>query len=104
MRWPNYILKRDSEILVYTNNDEWKYDASSDNPVDTVTRGMSAEVMRSSNYVRDPEFLGTKRFRFDPSTEVVNNIKLDIATKDPENSNKSLAASATEWTMELPRN
>ena len=63
---------------------------------------MSAEVLQSSRWVRGPDFRRTKQFPFEPSTEVVNNIKLRIVTKETDETNTSLAASVTKSTKEPP--
>ena len=75
--------------------------ASSDNPAYVGTRGMSAVVSQSSSWLRFPDFLRTKEFPFEPSTEVVKNIKLVIVTKETDKT-KTLAASVTKSTKEPP--
>ena len=52
--------------------------------------------------MRSPDFLRTKQFPFEPSTEVVKNIKLGIVANETDNTNTSLAAHATESTNEPP--
>ena len=52
--------------------------------------------------MRDPDFLRTKQFPFNPNREVVKKIKLGIVTKEIEDTNTSLAASATKSTNEPP--
>ena len=105
LQWPNstskhsiFIANRICEILEHTSVDEWNHVASSDNPADAGTRGMSAEVLQSNSWVRGPDFLRTKEFLFEPSTEVVNYIKLGIVTKETDETNTSLAASVTKST------
>ena len=63
---------------------------------------MSAEVLQSSSWVRGSDFLRTKQFPFEPSTEVVKNIKLDIVANETDETNTSLAASVTKSTKEPP--
>ena len=63
---------------------------------------MSAEVLQSSSWVRGPDFLRTKEFAFEPSTEVVINIKLGIVTKETDETNTSLSASVIKSTKEPP--
>ena len=46
--------------------------------------------------MRGPDFLRTKEFPFEPSIEVVKNIKLGIVTKETDETNTSLAASVTK--------
>ena len=101
---PIFIANRVCEILEHTSADEWNHVASSDNPADAGNRGMSAEVLQSSNWMIGPDFLRTKQFPFEPSTEAVNNIKLGIVTKETEENISSSAASVTKSTKEpLPQ-
>ena len=92
---PIFVANRVCEILEHTSVDEWKHVASSNNPADAGTRGMSSEVLQSGSSVRGPVFLRTKDFPFEPSTEVVKSIKLLIVTKETDETNTSLAASVT---------
>ena len=43
---------------------------------------MPAEVLQSSSWVRVPDSLRTMDFSFGPSSEVVENIKFRIVTKE----------------------
>ena len=61
---------------------------------------MSAEVLQLSSSVLGPEFLRTKQFPFEPSNEVVKNIKLGTVTKETDETNTSVAASVTKSTKE----
>ena len=97
---PIFIANRVCEILEHTSVDEWNHVASSDNPADAGTPGMSAEVLQSSSWVRGPDFLRTKEFPFEPSIEVVKNIKLGVVTKETDETNTSLAVSVTKSTKE----
>ena len=97
-----FLADRVCEILEHTSVDEWNRVASSNNPAAAGTRGMSAEVLQSSSWVRDPDFLRTKEFPFHPSTEVVKNIKLGKVTKETDKTNTSLAVSVTKSTKEPP--
>ena len=81
---PIFVANRVCEILEHTSVDEWNHVASNDNPADAGTRGMSAEVLQSSSWVRGPDILRTKEFPFEPSIEVVKNIKLGIVTKETD--------------------
>ena len=51
---------------------------------------MSPEVLRSSSWVKGPDFLRTKKFPFGPSTKVVKNIKFGIVTTEIDETNASL--------------
>ena len=99
---PIFISNCVCEILEHTSVDELNHVTSSDNPADAGTRGMSAEVVQSSSWVRGSDFLRTKLFPLEPSTEVVKIIKLGILTKKTDDTNTSLAASATNSTNEPP--
>ena len=91
---PNFVANRVSEILENTSIDEWNHIATCDNPVDAGTRGMSAEVLQFSSWVRGPDFLRTKQFPFVPNADVVYNIKLGVVTKQQDDDSiSSLAAS-----------
>ena len=98
----NICCKPLCEILEHTSVEECNHVTSSDNPADAGTRGMSAEVLKSSSWVRGPDFLRTKELPFEPSIEVVKNIKLVIVTKETDETNTSLAASVTKSTKEPP--
>ena len=99
---PIFIANCVCEILEHTSVDEWDHVASSDNPADAGTRGMSAELLQSSSWVRGPIFLRTKEFPFEPSIEKFKNIKLGIVNKKTDKTNTSLAASVTKSTNEPP--
>ena len=92
---PIFIANRVCEILEITSVDQW-YHVATYNPADAGTRGMSAEVLQSSSSMRGPDFLRTKQFPFVPNTDVVDNIKLGVLTKEQDvDSISSLAASVT---------
>ena len=94
---PIFIANRVSEILENTSVDQWNHVATCDNPADAGMRGMSAEVLQSRSWVRGPDFLRTKKFPFVPNTDVVDNIKLGVATKEQDDDSiSSLAASVTK--------
>ena len=93
---PIFIANRVSEILENTSVDQWNHVATCDSPADAGTRGMSAEVLQSSIWVRGPDFLRIKQFPFPPNTDVVDNIKLGVVTKEQDDDSiSSLAASVT---------
>ena len=53
---PTFVANRVREILEHSSVDEWNHVASSDNPADAGTRGMSAEVLQSGSWLRAPDF------------------------------------------------
>ena len=81
---PIFIANRVCEILAHTSVGEWNHVTSCDNQADAGTRGISAEVLQSSSWVLGAEFLKTKQFPFEPSKEVVKNIKFGIVTKETD--------------------
>ena len=82
---PIFIANRVSEILENTSVDQRNHVATCDNPADAGT------------WVRGPDFLRTKQFPFVPNTDVVDNIKLGVVTKEQEDDSiSSLAASVTK--------
>ena len=52
-----FIANRVCEILENTSVDQWNHVTTCDNPADAGTRGMSAEVLQSSSWVRGKRFL-----------------------------------------------
>ena len=80
---PIIVANRVCEILEHTNVNKRNHIASSDNPADVGTRDMSAEVLRSSSWVRGSDFLRTKQFTFEPSTEVVNTSRPSTGQQQP---------------------
>ena len=102
---PIFISNRVGEILENTNVDQWNHVATCDNPAYAGTRSMSAEVLRSSSWVRDPDFLRTMQFPFVPNTDVFDNIKLGAVTKEQDDDSiSSLAASVTKPSKEQSTN
>ena len=94
---PIFIANRVSEILENNSVDQWNHVATCDNPADADTRGMSAEVLRSSSWVRGSDFLRTEQFPFVPNTNVVDNIKLGVVNKEQDDDSiSSLATSVTK--------
>ena len=49
---PIFVANRVSEILEATSADQWNHVATSDNPADAGTRGMSSEALAGSNWLR----------------------------------------------------
>ena len=84
---PKFVANPVCQMLEHTIVAEGNHVASSDNLADAGTRGVSAEVLQSSSWVRGPDFLRTKEFSFEPSTEVVKNMKLCIVTKETDKTN-----------------
>ena len=99
---PIFVANHVCETLEHTRVDEWNHVASSGNPADAGTRGMSAEFLRSSSCVRGPDFLRTKEIPFEPSTKLVKDIKLKMVTKKTNENYTSLTSSVSKSTKEPP--
>ena len=80
---PIFIANRVSEILETTSADQWNHVATSDNPADAGTRGMSSEALACSNWLRGPDFLRTIDFPFIPDTSVLDNLQRKKSTPSP---------------------
>ena len=94
---PIFIANHFSETLENTSVDQSNHVATCDNPADAATRVMSAEVLQFSGWVRVPDFLRTKKLPFVPNTDLVDNIKLGVVTKEQDDDSiSSLAASVTK--------
>ena len=52
-----FDANRVCEILEYTNVGKWNHVATKDNPADAGRRGMSAEALQLSSWVKDSHFL-----------------------------------------------
>ena len=65
---PVFVANRVAEILELTTTDEWNYVQSSNNPADAGTRGLSANALVESSWLKGPEFLKTPQWPFE-STE-----------------------------------
>ncbi len=60
------MANRVSEILDGSSIDQWFYVNSQDNPADAGTRGMSADSLMNSSWIKGPAFLRTPDFPFTP--------------------------------------
>ena len=75
---PIFVANRVCEILEYTSVDQWNHVATKDKPADAGTRGMSAEILQLSSWVKGPRFLTNSRFPFVPNKNVIKTIKLGV--------------------------
>ena len=73
---PVFVAIRVSEILESTTIDEWFHVSSGDNPEGTGTRGITAEALKKSVWVKGPFFLKTKGWPFKPPSDVLTSIQL----------------------------
>ena len=90
------------KFLVYTSVDQWNHVATKDNPADAGTRGMSAEVLQLSSWVKGPHFLTNSRFPFALNYDVINNIKLGVNQAVTIEENVSLTTSVKKQMNPVP--
>ena len=64
-----------AEILELTTTDEWNYVRTSENPADAGTRGLSANFLSESHWLKGPDFLKTDDWPFQPSADGLQKIK-----------------------------
>ena len=93
-RQPIFLANRVCEILEYTSVDQWNHVATKANPADAGTRGMSAEILQLSSWVKGPHFLTNSRFPFVPNKYVIIKIKLGVNQAVTMEDFVSLATSA----------
>ena len=66
---PIFVTNGVSEILESTTVDQWFHVPSADNPADAGTRGMSADNLCASSWLKGPIFLFTSDFSFLPNKQ-----------------------------------
>ena len=99
---PIFVGNRVCEILEYTSVDQWNHVATKDDPADAGTRGMSAEILQLSRWVKGPHFLTNSRFPFIPNKCVINSIKLGVNQAVTIEDTVSLATSAKKHITPVP--
>ena len=93
-----FVTNRVAEILELTTVDEWNYVKSSDNPADAGTRGLSANPLLDSPWLKSPSFLRTHDWPLKPLKHVEIKLKpkkSDFPNSDEETSEFLTAFSAT---------
>ena len=75
---PIVVANHLCDILEYISLDQWNHVATKNNPAHAGTRGMSAEILQLSSWVKGPHFLTNSSFPFVPNKDVINNIKLGV--------------------------
>ena len=79
---PIFVANHVCEILEYTSVDQRNHVATKDNLADAGTRGMSAEVLQLSSWVKGPHFLTNSRFPFVPSKDVKFGVNQAVIIED----------------------
>ena len=85
---PVFVANRIAEILDLTTVDEWHHVRTSENPADAGTRGLSAQALLESSWLKGPKFLGSNDWPFKPTTETmdrINSTKRSQLEVNPEN-------------------
>ena len=82
---PTFVANRVSEILDLTTVDQWNHVGTSDNPADAGTRGLTAESLFDSCWLKGPLFLSTSEWPFHPKTSVQGLLKSSNSATLPEN-------------------
>ena len=95
---PIFVANRVCEIWEHTSSDQWNHVATKDSPAHAGTRGMSAEVLQLSSWIKGPHFLTTSRFRFVPNKDVINNNKFGVNQAVTIEDTVSLATSVKKQT------
>ena len=68
---PVFVANRVAEILELTTIDEWNHVPTADNPADAATRGLSANALLDSPWLKGPKFLITPDWPFQLSEEIL---------------------------------
>ena len=68
---PVFVANRVAEILELTSVDKWNHVQTTDNPADAGTRGLSANVLLDSPWLKGPKFLMTPDWLFQLSEEIL---------------------------------
>ena len=96
---PIFVANRVSEKLESTTVDQWFHVPSTDNPADAGTRGMSADGLCASSWLKGPIFLFTSDFPFQPNNEILGNLKKPLTSPlgDPVQKQESSLASNVSY-------
>ena len=57
-----------AELLDHSTVDEWFFVSTKDNPADVATRGLSADELIGSCWLKGPDFLLSPQWPFEPNT------------------------------------
>ena len=80
LEFPTLAANRVSEKLNSTTIDQWFYVPSADNPADARTRGMSANYLCASSWLKAQIFLCTPDFSFQPNIKSFCDLKNPLKT------------------------
>ena len=79
-----FVANRVSEVLELTTVDQWNHVGTADNPADVGTRGLPAEALVNSCWLRGPPFLFTSEWTFQPKTDVQSVLKGSLRGTVPD--------------------
>ena len=99
---PIFVANRVCEILEKASVDQWNHVATKDNAADAGTRGMSADNLQLSSWVKSSHFSATSRLPFVPNQGVINNIKLGVNQAVTIEDTVSLASTVKKQTIPVP--
>ena len=97
-----FVANRVCKNFEYTSVDQGNHVATKDNPADVGTRGMSAEILQLSSWVKGQHFLTKSRFPFVPNKDVIYNIKLSVNQAVTIEDTVFLATSVKNQTFPVP--
>ena len=99
---PVFVANRVAEILELTTVDEWNHVPTADNPADAGTRGLPANSLLDSPWLKGPKFLMTSDWPFQPTEEI---LKIKLKNSDPHEVNtKPVYQEATANTASVSSN
>ena len=97
---PVFVANRVAEILELTTTDEWNYVQSSNNLAGAGTRGLSANALVESSWLKGPEFLKTPQWPFEPSEDCRWKLKKsEDSSPPPATESSTTMVSATQSTI-----
>ncbi len=81
---PIFVANRVAEILDHSTVDEWYFVSTNDNPADIATRGLSADDLLSSCWLKGPDFLHSADWPFQPSLDFKQSLKSRVPLESVE--------------------
>ena len=76
-RFHMYVANRVEQICQRSNPEQWHYIATSENPADHASRGLSVDELSTSNWLRGPNFLWQKEI-------TINDTDIEVDPQDKE--------------------
>lgn len=76
-RFHMYVANRVEQICQRSNPDQWHYIATSENPADHASRGLSVDELSTSNWLKGPDFLWQREI-------TMNDADIEVDPQDKE--------------------